>query len=311
MTTILAAALAAVRPAASMAVLAAGADAAMTLVVAPGLSRNALAVVDNSVHGMLACAIWALAAQLAFPSYSAGSGDGGMGAGATADAGDAQSAAALTVHATTGLALVGAAALDAASSSATGWFPTWWRGQWRWLASLSPSDGPVVARMAVAALTSLHPASAGAAALCGLVACAMDADHFIAAGSLTMAGAMHLASRPFGHSVTFLAAAVAATWALVRRPVYAWLLLAAAWGSHQARDATRRGLWCPPVGSTPPVPYALYLTAMAAAPYAVAAVLRAQIAGADAGAVGTEGGALLAGPGAGGPCPYDAAAGLP
>ena len=29
--------------------------------------------------------------------------------------------------------------------------------------------------------------------------------------------------------------------------------------SHQLRDANRRGLWFSPVGSTPPIPYSLYI----------------------------------------------------
>ena len=36
-------------------------------------------------------------------------------------------------------------------------------------------------------------------------------------------------------------------------------MLAIAWGSHHLRDAQRRGLWFPPFGSTPAIPYLLYL----------------------------------------------------
>ena len=36
-------------------------------------------------------------------------------------------------------------------------------------------------------------------------------------------------------------------------------MLTIAWGSYHIRDAQRRGLWFPPLGSTPAIPYLLYL----------------------------------------------------
>jgi hypothetical protein len=125
--------------------------------------------------------------------------------------------------------------------------------------------------------SSLNPtaSSLAAAVLCGIVACALDIDHFLAAGSLSMDGAMGLHRRPFGHSVTFVAASVFAALflpALVPSTArcaavhHLWLLLLVAWGTHQLRDATRRGLWFWPAGSTPPVPYWLYLAALALVP---------------------------------------------
>ena len=36
-------------------------------------------------------------------------------------------------------------------------------------------------------------------------------------------------------------------------------MLTIAWGSHHIRDAQRRGLWFPPLRSTPAIPYLLYL----------------------------------------------------
>jgi hypothetical protein len=39
--------------------------------------------------------------------------------------------------------------------------------------------------------------------------------------------------------------------------------------SHQLRDSTRRGMWFCPVGSTPKVPYVLYLFILGALPVLV------------------------------------------
>ena len=39
-----------------------------------------------------------------------------------------------------------------------------------------------------------------------------------------------------------------------------WIFFVA-WSSHHLRDGHRRGLWFPPLGSTPPVPRTLYLAA--------------------------------------------------
>lgn len=107
--------------------------------------------------------------------------------------------------------------------------------------------------------------------LCAVCASALDIDHFVAAGSFTMHGAMNLPARPFGHSVTFAVTTIAVVWALTRSlwdgAFSHWpALLFVAWGSHQLRDAVRRGLWFWPVGSTQPVPYALYLLLIALMP---------------------------------------------
>jgi hypothetical protein len=42
------------------------------------------------------------------------------------------------------------------------------------------------------------------------------------------------------------------------------LLVSVSLFSHQLRDATRRGLWFWPMGSTPRIPYAIYLTMLCA-----------------------------------------------
>lgn len=152
-----------------------------------------------------------------------------------------------------------------------------------------------------------RPAGVTAVLLCAGASSVLDLDHFLAAGSFTMHGAMHLPARPFGHSVTFAITTLACVHALAR----AWLgvlhlgpLLAVAWGSHQARDACRRGLWFWPLGSTPPLPYAAYLLLIACAPYAAVGWLRLlrAVVPADAapGAWMQESGAFDAAWGAGG-----------
>jgi hypothetical protein len=100
--------------------------------------------------------------------------------------------------------------------------------------------------------------------LAGVAAALLDVDHFIAAGSFSIDGATHLQGRPFGHAVTFIAVLVAAVRRYARRRS-AWTrrfrssFVVVSLLSHQLRDGFRRGLWCWPLGSTPPIPYALYL----------------------------------------------------
>jgi hypothetical protein len=116
------------------------------------------------------------------------------------------------------------------------------------------------------------------AATAAVVASAMDADHFLAARSLTLADATALPARPAAHSLLFVAAVVGALWGLRRacaarghhcaEPVWrrgvAMAVLALV--SHQLRDALRRGLWLPPLGSGPPLPYPAYAACLVAMP---------------------------------------------
>ncbi|KAJ0406301.1 hypothetical protein ATCC90586_007339 [Pythium insidiosum] len=116
----------------------------------------------------------------------------------------------------------------------------------------------------------------------GILASALDIDHFVAAGALSLRGATHLQGRPFGHAVTFILAASVAVWGVSRhcgvsrsqsarrvcRVVIAWL-------SHQLRDGIRRGLWIWPLGSTPALFYPLYLAMELALPIALARWQRA------------------------------------
>lgn len=101
-------------------------------------------------------------------------------------------------------------------------------------------------------------------ALAGAAAVLLDLDHFIVAGTFSIAGATHLKGRPFGHAVTFIAVLVAAVrrYAKHRSPWTRRLRVAfvvVSLLSHQLRDGFRRGLWFWPLGSTPPIPYTLYL----------------------------------------------------
>ena len=103
--------------------------------------------------------------------------------------------------------------------------------------------------------------------LAAAVASVMDADHFLEAASWKLSLATRLSRRPFAHSVVFCVAVVAAVgWWLRRRRLAC--IIAVAWGSHQLRDATRRGLcfWPLPLPDTSAVPYAVYVGTLAAWP---------------------------------------------
>ncbi|CAH0492293.1 unnamed protein product [Peronospora farinosa] len=98
----------------------------------------------------------------------------------------------------------------------------------------------------------------------GITASVLDADHFIAAGTLNLTGATHLTHRPFGHAVTFIiVVAFLVSWCSKKCPTktrsYRVCFIVVAWFSHQLRDGMRRGLWFWPIGSTPPITYFLYL----------------------------------------------------
>lgn len=47
------------------------------------------------------------------------------------------------------------------------------------------------------------------------------------------------------------------------------LILLTAFISHHTRDATRRGYWFYPFGSTPPLPYAVYVIVTCTLPYII------------------------------------------
>lgn len=111
------------------------------------------------------------------------------------------------------------------------------------------------------------------AAIAAIAGSAIDLDHFIAAGSLSLRAATGLRRRPFAHSTAFvlvapsLALAAGATWTLA-------VLLATAVASHQARDALRRGFWLASTWSTPPISRPTYVAATVSLALLAAASLR-------------------------------------
>eukprot|EP00117_Sycon_ciliatum_P050672 scpid83411/ scgid35740/ Transmembrane protein C5orf28 len=103
---------------------------------------------------------------------------------------------------------------------------------------------------------------------CGAVACAIDVDHFVAAGSWRLKDALRLPRRPFMHASTWwlvpLVAVVVSHCVAGKRSLRASVLVSVAIISHHLRDSHRRGLWFPPFGSTAPLPWWLATVAMCA-----------------------------------------------
>lgn len=87
-----------------------------------------------------------------------------------------------------------------------------------------------------------------------------------------MTPAIDTKHRPFGHAVLFIVV-VALIVTKCTRPearVQRVCFVVVALLSHQLRDAMRLGLWCWPLGSTPPIPYVLYLALEEALPFVMA-----------------------------------------
>lgn len=236
-------------------------------------SHLARALLDSCTHGAVGATVWCLALLVATSPgqlpWERRSGVGVGGAGVVDDeyAGDKRSS-------------VGAAATDMLGAAFAWCVP-------RWLSSGQPDAGAAAGGTGAAAPardpTSRDPDPAGisqrpfqelllaSSLAAGAVACALDADHFIMARSLSLSAATSLASRPFGHAVAWIAA-VSLPLSLVSVP---WgVLVVIAWGSHQLRDALRRGLWLWPGGSTPPIPLWTYCGGCVALSLLCAIVLR-------------------------------------
>ena len=78
--------------------------------------------------------------------------------------------------------------------------------------------------------------------------------------------AVTLQHRPPFHSTSLVLIVTGLLWLLslaLHLPQLKKLTLACfvAWCSHHLRDSVRRGLWFPPFGSTPPLPYVVYVVA--------------------------------------------------
>lgn len=142
------------------------------------------------------------------------------------------------------------------------------------------TNAPLVRCALEAVLAPKGPFTVGATAWAVVIAVAVDADHFIAARSLRLRDALSLTSRPFGHSLGALFGAVLLT-ALAARfnivPSWSPALVALSYISHLIHDAVKRGFLLAPLpgGSTPLLPYVLYVLALAAAPALLLAALTA------------------------------------
>lgn len=122
------------------------------------------------------------------------------------------------------------------------------------------------------------------AALAVLSSSAVDADHFIAARSFRLDAATHLASRPVLHCSTPLVALALGLAALERaRPTTCARpgrlrecvhCVALSLATHHLRDASRRGVWMCPLGSSRPL--GTLLSCVALVGLAVAAAPRSR-----------------------------------
>uniref|UniRef100_A0A2R5L8R3 Transmembrane protein 267 n=1 Tax=Ornithodoros turicata TaxID=34597 RepID=A0A2R5L8R3_9ACAR len=105
--------------------------------------------------------------------------------------------------------------------------------------------------------------------LCGLIACSVDVDHFIAAGSFKLKDVTNLKNRPFLHCTSVVVLIILLSIALAKllgRPQLFRIGMTAfvAVTTHHVRDALRRGLWLWPFGSTPPLRLEAYYFGLAA-----------------------------------------------
>jgi len=111
--------------------------------------------------------------------------------------------------------------------------------------------------------------------LCGGLASIVDVDHFIAAGSFSLDAALSLSKRPMFHNSTLIPLLAVALYLALRVIRFIFpsplltslsenlvLIFIVAWSTHHLRDATRRGLWFAPWGSTPALPRTLYLASL-------------------------------------------------
>ncbi|XP_074114950.1 transmembrane protein 267 [Cotesia typhae] len=112
---------------------------------------------------------------------------------------------------------------------------------------------------------------------CTFLSSLIDIDHFVEAKSFNIKDATNLERRPFFHCTT-LPIIIWAVLLVVSKVTpedlfynlnyCAWILLTS-FLSHHIRDATRRGLWVPPFGSTGRIPYYFYVLLAMLFPYFV------------------------------------------
>eukprot|EP00116_Pleurobrachia_bachei_P004790 sb/3465052/ len=95
--------------------------------------------------------------------------------------------------------------------------------------------------------------------ICGVIACLIDLDHFVAAWSFDIEDALAAPVRGMLHN-----SAIVILLAVYHyyTPYLSLVILTVAFSTHQLREAVRRGLMFLPIGHTPPISYLLYLTAI-------------------------------------------------
>lgn len=109
--------------------------------------------------------------------------------------------------------------------------------------------------------------------LAGLLSSVIDADHFVAARSLSLQAALHLPQRPPLHCFTVIPVVVfsvkLAMWIFRLKDSWCFLpwMIAMSWVSHHIRDGIRHGLWFCPFGNTAPVPYWTYIAITSSFPH--------------------------------------------
>ncbi|CAG9854602.1 unnamed protein product [Phyllotreta striolata] len=111
-------------------------------------------------------------------------------------------------------------------------------------------------------------------ACCSLLSSLIDVDHFVEAKSISLKNATNLKRRPFLHcstipillcSILLLISYASDNGTMKRVSLIIWT----AFASHHTRDATRRGYWFYPFGSSPAIPYAFYIALTCILPYSV------------------------------------------
>ena len=124
----------------------------------------------------------------------------------------------------------------------------------------------------------LHPRSIIRIVIAMVASSALDVDHFIAAGSMSIEDAANLDKRPYLHSIVVALFAVAVIHMLslnlglyqsFRLP----FIMICAVLSHLLRDAVRRGLWFWPLDLTIPVCFSCYIIIVLLLPWPVATIV--------------------------------------
>jgi len=105
-----------------------------------------------------------------------------------------------------------------------------------------------------------------------IIGSALDIDHFITAGSLSLHDATNLSYRPLGHSVLFLVLSTGIMHAFSRSRSLTILYFSALL-IHQLRDSLRRGIYLWPIGSTHPTSLLFYMIICVSLPHGNAAAM--------------------------------------